>query len=289
MNKKLGILLSIGTAALLVTGCGSSSDVADEIKDKVATEQPATGGNNVDTGETGGNNVDTGETGGETQKMTAFTTDWLNGKTLYLVAFDDFGSENKKWNMGSMTFDETTMTWREFDTAGAADDESFISDYAINDDGSVNLIDFEDTIKLTPQQTADYLVVCQMDKCNTRLYYDKQKAKAYRDSKNSQDIPLTVAMLDGKTFYNKDANANDSGYGYLKLTFSATEVTIHEIREGNDQTFSVSYTVEDGKLKTDDEYLSLEDQDAYAWYLSKSNGGTDVWYFSKPADFPEEL
>lgn len=279
MNKKLGILLSIGTAALLVTGCGSSSDIANAVKDKVNTEEPAAGGNN------GG----TGGTGEETQKMTAFTTDWLNGKTLYLVALDDFGYEDgNKWNMGSMTFNETTVTWREFDTP-SADDEPFIIDYTINDDGSVNLIDFEDTIKLTPQQTADYLVVCQMDTCNTRLYYDKQKAKAYRDSKNSQDIPLTVAMLDGKTFYTKDRNADDNGYGYLKLTFSATEFTVHEMRNGNDETSSVSYTIEDGKLKSEDHYESLEDQDDYAWYLSKSNGGTEVWYFSKPADFPEEL
>jgi len=214
---------------------------------------------------------------GDTQPVVieAFSREWLNGKTLYFVGFDDFGYDEMKWNMSSLTFDDTTAMWREFDMPGAKEDP-YMTNYIVKDDGSVLLTELETNMRVMPQQTADFLVICFGDDCNTRLYYDEQKARNYRDSRNNQEtVPFTAEMLDGKIFYTRDED--NSGKGYARMTFTATEAIKHEVwYDGNvlrgDDTFSFPYTVENGKIKLDFEgemlmWVTLEDQDDYAWYV----------------------
>jgi hypothetical protein len=280
MTKRVTILLSLGTAALLMTGCGSSSDSSPVSGDTTQTE-------NTGTAE--------GTTEETTQKMAGFTTEWLNGKKLYIVMFDDFGSDEMKWNMGSMAFTNTTLTWEEYDTP--SEGETYETSYQI-ENGMISIPDFEATVKLTQEQTEDYLVVCEYEEgCGMRYYFDKDKAQAYRDSKNNGAyIPLTTEMLTGITIYSRDAGENDRGYA--SMTFTDTEATRHEIwynTDGTingDETFSFPYDIVDGKWIVEDMSFSLIEKYDFAWIMMKNKNdrkGLETWYLSKPADFPEAL
>ncbi len=279
MTTKATILLSLGTAALLMTGCGSSSDTTST----TATEQPDNGGN------TNGGGTE------QTQKMAGFTTDWLNGKELYLVTYDNFGSDETKWNMASMTYTNATMTWEEYDTPSAG--ETYTTPYHI-ENGMIIIPDFEANIELTQVQTEDYLVVCEhQESCGMRYYFDKNKAQAYRDAKNNgAHIPLTTDMLTGSTFYTRDSDGD--GYGYARMTFTETEATRHEIwynADGTvreDDTFTFSYDLVNGKILVEDMTFTLVEAYDFAKIMvveKPERSFTDTWYLSKPADFPEDI
>ena len=273
MTKKVTILLSFGTAALLMTGCGSSSDSSPVSGDTTQTEET-------------------------TQKMAGFTTEWLNGKKLYIVEFDDFGSDEMKWNMGSMAFTNTTLTWEEYDTP--SEGETYETSYQI-ENGMISIPD-EATVKLTQEQTEDYLVICEYEEgCGMRFYFDKDKAQAYRDSKKAgAHIPLTTEMLTSKTFYTRDSDGDgeNADHGYARMTFTETEGTRHEIwynADGTvreDVTFTFPYDIVDGKLIVEDMTDSLIEEYGFGWIMmdkKTERSQTDTWYLSKPADFPEAL
>lgn len=261
----------------------------------------------------------------ESSKAFEFTTDYLNGKTLFFVQYDDFGYDDMKWNMARMNFSKDTFTWTEYDTS---DTDTHTFRYRVNDEGNVQywddsgISDDGHTGFLSkPELEDDYIKVCEDGDCNTYLFFDEAKAKAFRDGKNSSSAgdtntsgeTITAEMLKGKTFYDRDTD--DGGYARSKMTIDDNlTATRHEIWYDNngsvrsDDTFSFALDLIDGKIRVDgsqfDEgymWLTLESADDNAWTLGKAwdkdmDGEIDevsdhgmTWYLAKPDDFPESL
>jgi len=122
-----------------------------------------------------------GDTGNE---PFAFSTDYLNGKSLYFVQYDDFGYSEMKWNMARMDFTANTFAWTEYDTA---DSGTHTFHYTVNADG--NIVYYYDDpseadIISNPELTDDYIKICEDGDCNTYLFFDEGKARDFRNSKN---------------------------------------------------------------------------------------------------------
>jgi len=143
------------------------------------------------------------------------------------------------------------------------------------------------------------------------IYLDEQVAEEDLNNRcnSTEYIHITSEMLDGQTFYEK-MSEDGGGYGYAKMTLTATDATRHEIWYNSDgtlredTTFSVPYSIIDGKVRaeTSDAYkwFTLNNQDSVAWYLvSDDDIGQDgtldrtgvdiIWYLSKPLGFPFNL
>ncbi|RUM44112.1 MAG: hypothetical protein DSY46_06380 [Hydrogenimonas sp.] len=143
------------------------------------------------------------------------------------------------------------------------------------------------------------------------IYLDEKVAEEDLNNRcNSTGyIHITSEMLDGQTFYEK-MSEDGGGYGYAKMTLTATDATRHEVWYNSDgtlredTTFSIPYSIIDGKVRaeTSDSYkwFTLNNQDSVAWYLvSDDDIGQDgtldrtgvdiIWYLSKPSDFPFNL
>ena len=124
--------------------------------------------------------------GGDEEPITKFSTEWLNGRTLYFVQYDDFGYDGEgepgmQWNMARMDFTENTMSWTEYDLPNTS---TGTFTYSITSDGKID-IDEEHFGQIELQsQTDDYLKVCQDGDCNTYLFFDESKARTFRDSQN---------------------------------------------------------------------------------------------------------
>jgi len=124
---------------------------------------------------------------GDTEPITKFSTEWLNGKTLYFVQYDDFGYDGEdepgmQWNMARMDFTENTMSWTEYDLP---DTSTHTFNYSITSDGKIDIgEDFNEVIEFQ-SQTDDYIKVCEDGDCNTYLFFDESKARAFRDSQNN--------------------------------------------------------------------------------------------------------
>ena len=137
-----------------------------------------------------------------------FSPDYLNGKTLYFVKFDDFGYDGyKKWNMARMEFGADTFTWKEFDTP---DTQTHTFHYTIDESG--NIVYYYDNPSdkeriSDPLLTQDYIKVCVEGDCNTYLFFNKYKARLFRNRKNAQlaandpTKKFTYAMIQETTFY----------------------------------------------------------------------------------------
>jgi hypothetical protein len=173
-----------------------------------------------------------------------FTTEYLNGKTLYFVQYDDFGYDDEgeagmQWNMARMDFTDSTIAWTEYDTPDTA---THTFNYSITSNGEIS-IDEEHfgEIKLE-SQTDDYLKVCQDDDCNTYLFFDEAKAKAFKDQKNRstsyymlQEGDIAAhAILVGDPSKDKEYAADH--------TFTSLEENVDD-RDGG------TWSIEDGKLK----------------------------------------
>jgi len=124
---------------------------------------------------------------GDTEPITKFSTEWLDGKTLYFVQYDDFGYDGEdepgmQWNMARMDFTENTMSWTEYDLP---DTSTHTFNYSITSDGKIDIGgDFNEVIEFQ-SQTDDYIKVCEDGDCNTYLFFDESKARAFRDSQNN--------------------------------------------------------------------------------------------------------
>ena len=135
-----------------------------------------------------------GESG--TQTNFKFSADALIGNTLYLVTYDDFGDESQKgWNMAAMSFRaDGEMTWEEFGTVDAGN--PYNTKYRVTDDGKLVIFVGEtgegphDIVIEALQKTDDYILTPGGD----RLFFDKAKAEAYRDAKNS-GAPIEITEL----------------------------------------------------------------------------------------------
>jgi len=141
--------------------------------------------------------MSSGECGVETNNNSTnfkFTKDWLNGKTLYYVGYDDFGYDDigKKWNLASMSFTQDTLVWQEYNTPDTTPDSV---NYTITSEGWIDVLTEEegfDPIKPIIL-TEDYVKICFLNECNTTdplnqeyLFFDFQKAKDFVDAKNAE-------------------------------------------------------------------------------------------------------
>ena len=246
-----------------------------------------------------------------------FTKDWLSGKTLYYVQYDDFGHEEQTgWNVAEMTFkSDGSMVWNEIDTI---DSGAFNTTYRVDSNG--NLFLFDDQTEGSGEysftsKTNDYLKVCEKDDndCNTYFFFDKQKALDFRDQHNNKKF--TSDILDGKTFYSSHDENHGESTGFVKFTFSDNKESGHFMIVNNttkevelDTTFSVDYSItEDGKIKV----FVKDDNDTYTEYSvlksvnndflavihqeDENDDGTidhqedEPWYFQKPSNYPVDL
>ena len=104
-----------------------------------------------------------------------FTTDYLNGKTLYYVAYDDFGGDTKDWQVARMQFTDDQVTWTELTTD---DNSSYTFGYTIENGKIVVNEEHFDPFVLK-SIAADYLRVCSDSDCDIFLFFDLAKAKAH--------------------------------------------------------------------------------------------------------------
>jgi len=115
-----------------------------------------------------------------------FTTDYLIGKTLYLVQYDDFGHEEQMgWNAAKMIFNANgAMVWNEIETI---DSGAYNTTYSVDGNGQLSILssDAHSQLLTYMSQTEDYLQVCDNNNnCETYLFFDEAKALAFRDNKN---------------------------------------------------------------------------------------------------------
>ncbi len=233
---------------------------------------------------------------GAIEQLSSFTLDYLNEKTLYYVQYNDFGYDDMKWNMARMDFAVNTLSWTEYDTV---ETETHTFNYTVNPEGNI-ILDYDgghQQVISFDEISNDYIKVCTDGDCNTYLFFDEEKARAFRESHNN--IVITEAMLNGKTFYGRESDAN--GEGYSVMTFTATEGTRHEIWYNEDssvrgdETFTFTIALIDGKIDVVgfDMRFKLINESSDTWEVIKEkfndDNGIETWYLSKPADFSESL
>ncbi len=123
--------------------------------------------------------------GGDDEGPFQFTTDYLIGKTLYFVQFNDFGHEEQSgWNAAKIIFNANgAMVWNEIETL---DSGAYNTTYSVDGNGLLSMFaDVEGSMQLTyMSQTEDYFQVCDDNDCETYLFFDEEKAIAFRDNNN---------------------------------------------------------------------------------------------------------
>jgi len=245
--------------------------------------------------------VDVNTTSDNELKDLKFTKEYLKGRTLYYVVYDDFGYDDigEKWNMARWTFDENTLTHTEYNTP---DTTTHTFNYSITSEGYLNI---EDDILKAISNNSDYI---GLD--NGYLFFDEKKALEFRDKKRDENKKgFTKEMVLNKVVYGSSTD-DDGSKVYSKATFESETSFLHKevtvSTEGeviSNETFSLSYIIENGKLKIDTGesyiYLTLNSQDNTAWYVTEENDiGKDgtidesedyTSYLSKPSDYPAEL
>ncbi len=237
MIKKKIIFASMIALALGFIGCGSDNDsttTATQLVDEVSSTATEDGNSTF-----------------------AFTKDYLNGKTLYLVEDDDFGYDGltTEWNMVSMSFTDTEMTWQEIDLP---DDEPHTFSYTI-ENGSI-VVTFEEDgeiehFTITPVDTNGTVMRVNNDGEMGYIFSSEQEAKAFRDAKNAESTMsgFTTDYLKGKRFYyvvKSDLGYDnlDTEWNMVEVSFSDTEMTWKELF-GNEEVSVFPYTIdEDGSI-----------------------------------------
>ncbi len=138
-----------------------------------------------------------------------FSTDYLSGKTLYYVQYDDFGhDEQMGFNAAEMTFSsDGTMTWNEIETL---DSGVFNTTYSVDENGHLFLFDDQDEGSgeySYTSQTSDYLKVCEINDndCNTYFFFDRQKALDFRDTLNGK---FTQTFISANPWYRVEVEDN---------------------------------------------------------------------------------
>jgi len=122
---------------------------------------------------------------GDTESITKFSTEWLNGKTLYDLYEDDDG-----WYITAISFTDTTLSAYDIDNP----EDSLIRNYTVTSEGYLSAYnDEQEEDWLVIRNTYDtYLEVCdtrdkeELSNClfeEEYLYYTLADAKAARDSK----------------------------------------------------------------------------------------------------------
>jgi len=197
--------------------------------------------------------------------ISQFSTTYLDGRTLYFVQYDDFGYDGEgepglRWNMARMVFTANTIAWTEYDTP---DSGTHTFNYSVTNDGKISINEGEDQdIVAFKSQTDDYLKVCEEGDCNTYLFFDEAKARAFRDSHNSSSSAshymLQESDIAGHSILVGDPS-KDKAY--------AADHTYTSLETDENQRDTGTWSIEDGKLK-------------HVW----SNGSVEIHSFAqKPA------
>ncbi len=198
-----------------------------------------------------------------------FTQEDMDGKTFYLVKYDDFGYDDEgepglRWNMARMAFTSQTVSWTEYDVP---DTSTHTFDYTVTDKGEISIGGgFSMTISLQ-SQTDNYLKVCANGDCDTYLFFSQSKARTFRDSHNSDNAE----------------NSGSNSYYMLK----ESDIAGHTIRVGDPSR--------DKRYFTDHTFTSLEEnlskRDTGSWSIADgklrhvwSDGSVEIHSFAdKPA------
>jgi len=118
-----------------------------------------------------------------------FTTDYLNGKTLYNVYYED---DTKKWEIVAFVFSSSTLSAYQ----NSNPSEKFDGVYSITEEGYIKMLfphdDGPDYVKAAVQ-TSDYfqlvwtgdLVNINRNPDDEYFYFDLQKAQEFIDTKNA--------------------------------------------------------------------------------------------------------
>lgn len=150
-----------------------------------------------------------------------FTTDYLKGKTLYFVQYDDFGygDEYLKWNMAKVHFTDKTVSITEINTP---DTSPYEASYRIDANGNL-IVDYGEEegedVYSNPRKYEDYIKICEDGDCDTYLFFDETKAKQFVTEHNSQ----------------LQNNHNNTGNGIVEI--SKDQLLNKKIYFNNDQSF----------------------------------------------------
>ena len=244
------------------------------------------------------------------------------GKTLYFVAYDDFGHDSQTgYNYARITFDTNgSMSWEEYETVDSG--QVYNSTYHIDNNGILHTFDSETegSGKYSfVSKNSDYITLKAIDDNSlVYLFFDKQKAKEFKDSKNNtQNLKYTKDLIVGKTFYSSHKENSGNSTGYAKFTYSNTKCSGHFMIVNNttneielDTNFNTAYTItSDGRIKSvqndneDDssyiEYNKLKSklEDRFETIHQEDNNkdgiidyqNDEIWYFDKPSSYPSSL
>jgi len=189
-----------------------------------------------------------------------FTMDYLNGKTLYYVKYDDFGHEEQMgWNAAKMIFNANgAMVWNEIETI---DSGAYNTTYSVDGKGLLSILsDVEEgSIQLTYiSQTEDYLKVCDNNNnCDTYLFFDEAKALSFRDRQNG-DTTTPVAVAYNGVFVDDAVDGVNFACGTVSgLTNSGGH--FGTCPAGSTVTFSLGNVIIGSSAATDDGIFFVTD------------------------------
>lgn len=177
-----------------------------------------------------------------------FTSAWLNGKTLYRVAFDEGNQYIIRFAFTETTLEGETVMSETQEVVGTA----YSGTYTL-EDGYLNATLNGETYLAQFQEngTADYKVSYGTTADNGAYvdywFLDGDKAEAFTQSEAS--LEFSAATIEGKTFYLDD---------FLTVTFNDSAVTFASlVNPESEYNTSVPYAIENGQLKFSDITLEL--------------------------------
>jgi len=254
--------------------------------------------------------VDENETETIKQEQTQITKELLVGKTFYSYYI---GNDGKK-HITEVKVNDNATSWSYKDIVGGEDS----GNHTIEIDGDKLTIYYDDNTieEETVIEREKYLAIGNMkffynrDDAQTFYNADTSSVDTNATSDNRNQKGFTKEMVLNKVVYDSFSEDNGSKV-YEKMIFeSETSILYKNVTistEGkviNNETFSLSYIIENGKMKIEDDdeytYLTLNSKDDIAWYvkgdidigkdgtIDESHDG-GILYLSKPSDYPDEL
>jgi hypothetical protein len=212
---------------------------------------------------------DSSDGSSDTLTDSAFTTDWLDGKTLYnLFPVSENTYNGSGWELDSFTFTTTTFTACDI---GDVSNECFNTPYEITEDGYIKYDDTEDGITTTYyiralSSTDDYLTLACSDNLTEVTNTDTSYAGEYffYDQTTAEEfvanhpIAFSTEWLADKTLYGvwygneTDSSSEDSGVVVEMAFGSDGYITGAGLLNADTPSSTISYDVTtDGLLYMD--------------------------------------
>ncbi len=225
-----------------------------------------------------------------------FSMDYLSGKTLYYVQYDDFGHEEQTgFNAAEMIFSsDGTMTWNEIETL---DSGMWDTTYSVDENGHLFLFDDQDEgggEYSYASQTSDYLKVCEINNndCSTYFFFDRQKALDFRDQQNGL---FTQEIVSANPWYRVEYGVDVAYCNGVFVYDGNNNLTVSWNNPEDSGTVTLPYEIADGKVivshdsKTETETLLTFENDVIITdkVAVKDDGSTHsgkVMWFINQAD-----